>query len=110
MTELTKSTDPIGGELRQLRDRHGYSLGDVERLSAGTFKAAVIASWERGDRRPTVEACRTYLAWYGRGYTLALAHCGTPPVLLGGGFVLTVTASGATQIECGACGNGAVDS
>jgi transcriptional regulator with XRE-family HTH domain len=40
----------VGERLRQVRIERGLSLQDVERQSDGRWKAAVIGSYERGDR------------------------------------------------------------
>lgn len=40
----------VGERLRQIRVERGLSLQDVERSSQGRWKAAVIGSYERGDR------------------------------------------------------------
>ena len=40
----------VGSRLRQLRAQQGLSLQDVERKSNGEWKAAVVGSYERGDR------------------------------------------------------------
>jgi transcriptional regulator with XRE-family HTH domain len=43
-------TRDVGERLRRIRVDRGLSLQDVERASAGRWKAAVIGSYERGDR------------------------------------------------------------
>ena len=43
-------TDEVGERLRRIRVDRGMSLQDVERSSDGRWKAAVIGSYERGDR------------------------------------------------------------
>jgi transcriptional regulator with XRE-family HTH domain len=48
--------DEVGGRLRELRLERGMSLQDVERRSEGRWKAAVVGSYERGDR--TISASR----------------------------------------------------
>jgi transcriptional regulator with XRE-family HTH domain len=40
----------VGGRLRRVRLQQGLSLQDVERRSEGRWKAAVVGSYERGDR------------------------------------------------------------
>lgn len=42
--------EEVGSRLRNLRMQRGLSLQDVERASEGRWKAAVIGSYERGDR------------------------------------------------------------
>jgi transcriptional regulator with XRE-family HTH domain len=48
--------DDVGMRLRGVRTRLGLSLQDVERESGGVWKAAVVGSYERGDR--TIAAAR----------------------------------------------------
>ena len=43
-------TEEVGESLRRIRVERGLSLQDVERASEGRWKAAVIGSYERGDR------------------------------------------------------------
>ncbi len=43
-------TRQVGERLRQIRIDRGMSLQDVERVSEGRWKAAVVGSYERGDR------------------------------------------------------------
>lgn len=43
-------TEEVGESLRRIRVERGLSLQDVERASDGRWKAAVIGSYERGDR------------------------------------------------------------
>ena len=40
----------VGGRLRSIRKQRGLSLQDVQRLSEGEFKAAVVGAYERGER------------------------------------------------------------
>ena len=40
----------VGARLRTIRKQRGLSLQDVQRLSAGEFKAAVVGAYERGER------------------------------------------------------------
>jgi len=42
--------EDVGARLRRIRLQQGLSLQDVERRSDGQWKAAVIGSYERGDR------------------------------------------------------------
>ena len=67
---MDKSTDPICGVLLRLRALSGLSLRQVEDKSDGRWKAVVVGSYERGDRRPTVEQARALLGFY--GYDLAV--------------------------------------
>jgi transcriptional regulator with XRE-family HTH domain len=43
-------TRDVGERLRRIRIDRGLSLQDVERSSGGRWKAAVVGSYERGDR------------------------------------------------------------
>jgi transcriptional regulator with XRE-family HTH domain len=43
-------TEEVGEKLRRIRVDRGMSLQDVERQSEGRWKAAVVGSYERGDR------------------------------------------------------------
>ena len=40
----------VGARLRTIRKQRGLSLQDVQRLSSGEFKAAVVGAYERGER------------------------------------------------------------
>lgn len=40
----------VGARLRSIRKQRGLSLQDVQRLSDGEFKAAVVGAYERGER------------------------------------------------------------
>ena len=40
----------VGARLRSIRRQRGLSLQDVQRLSSGEFKAAVVGAYERGER------------------------------------------------------------
>jgi transcriptional regulator with XRE-family HTH domain len=57
MTERRRHTDVtptynelVGSRLRSIRRQRGLSLQDVQRLSSGEFKAAVVGAYERGER------------------------------------------------------------
>ncbi len=43
-------TEEVGEKLRRIRVERGLSLQEVERRSEGRWKAAVVGSYERGDR------------------------------------------------------------
>lgn len=47
----------IGAVLREIREDARLSLGEVESRSRGAHKGNKIASWERGERTPTVSDC-----------------------------------------------------
>lgn len=40
----------VGARVRSIRRQRGLSLQDVQRLSSGEFKAAVVGAYERGER------------------------------------------------------------
>ena len=42
--------DMVGTRLRSIRRQRGLSLQEVQRLSGGEFKAAVVGAYERGER------------------------------------------------------------
>ena len=44
----------LGSRLRAARRRRGWSLGEVERQTAGEFKASVVGAYERGERAISV--------------------------------------------------------
>jgi transcriptional regulator with XRE-family HTH domain len=54
----------LGRKLRALRTELGMSLGRVEELSHGQYKAVVVGSWERGERSLTVEKLAGLCAFY----------------------------------------------
>lgn len=47
---VTTYAEEVGTRLRRIRMQQGMSLQDVERRSDGKWKAAVVGSYERGDR------------------------------------------------------------
>lgn len=42
--------EQVGARVRSIRKQRGLSLQDVQRLSDGEFKAAVVGAYERGER------------------------------------------------------------
>lgn len=54
---------PVIAKLRELRRAAGLSLQQVERSHG--IKAVVIGSYERGDRRPTIDSLQQVLDIYG---------------------------------------------
>lgn len=66
--------DPIGVELRRLREARGWSLDAVAAHTNGRFSSVAVGSYERGDRRPSTVRVRELLAVY--GCTLAVVHPG----------------------------------
>ena len=55
----------VGERLRQVRLSHGWSLQEVERASDGHWKAAVIGSYERGDRNISATRLLELAEFYG---------------------------------------------
>ena len=47
---VTNYNEMVGSRLRSIRKQRGLSLQDVQRLSDGEFKAAVVGAYERGER------------------------------------------------------------
>ncbi|GGI03942.1 transcriptional regulator [Egicoccus halophilus] len=58
-------THEVGERLRRVRIDRGLSLQDVERRSDGRWKAAVIGSYERGDRNITATRLLELAEFYG---------------------------------------------
>ena len=57
--------DEVGTRLRRVRLQQGLSLQDVERRSAGKWKAAVVGSYERGDRNISAARLCELAEFYG---------------------------------------------
>lgn len=57
--------DDVGERLRGIRSRLGMSLQDVERASDGVWKAAVVGSYERGDRNISASRLCELADFYG---------------------------------------------
>ena len=55
----------VGARLRTVRGLRGLSLMQVERESAGRFKAIVVGSYERADRAVTVPRLAELAEFYG---------------------------------------------
>lgn len=58
-------TDDVGARLRAVRTRLRLSLQDVERTSEGRWKAAVVGSYERGDRNISASRLCALADFYG---------------------------------------------
>lgn len=58
-------TEEVGERLRRVRVERGLSLQDVERTSEGRWKAAVIGSYERGDRNISATRLLELAEFYG---------------------------------------------
>lgn len=59
------TADDVGGRLRRLRRKRGLSLQDLERASNGRLKAAMIGSYERGDRNISAARLLELAEFYG---------------------------------------------
>lgn len=51
---INEYNEATGARLRVIRRQRGLSLQDVQRLSGGEFKAAVLGAYERGERSLSV--------------------------------------------------------
>lgn len=60
---MTRDRKWFGDQLRDLRQEAGYSLGGVQARTG--FTAVSVGSYERCDRRPTVERADELLDFYG---------------------------------------------
>ncbi len=81
-------TTEVGERLRRVRIEQGMSLQDVERRSEGRWKAAVVGSYERGDRNISATRLLELADFYGVGPGDVLPGDPPPPVRSGGGLVL----------------------
>lgn len=57
--------EDVGARLRRVRMQQGLSLQDVERNSNGEWKAAVVGSYERGDRNISASRLIELAEFYG---------------------------------------------
>lgn len=57
--------EEVGQRLRRIRTQQGLSLQDVERRSDGQWKAAVVGSYERGDRNISASRLCELAEFYG---------------------------------------------
>lgn len=62
--ELTYAQE-VGERLRRIRVEQGLTLQDVERISQGEWKAAVVGSYERGDRNISASRLLELAEFYG---------------------------------------------
>ncbi len=62
---MAEYPDEVGARLRRIRAQQGLSLQDVERRSGGRWKAAVIGSYERGDRNISASRLCELAEFYG---------------------------------------------
>jgi transcriptional regulator with XRE-family HTH domain len=54
----------VGRRLRSIRRQRGFSLQDVQSLSDGEFKAAVLGAYERGERSISVPRLHRLAGYY----------------------------------------------
>lgn len=81
--------DAVGQRLRQIRQQQDLSLQDVERESGGKWKAAVVGSYERGDRNISASRLCQLAEFYGVAPSEILPADGAPrPIDRGGGVVV----------------------
>ena len=57
-------SEMVGARLRSIRKQRGLSLQDVQRLSGGEFKAAVVGAYERGERSLSLPRLRRLAAFF----------------------------------------------
>jgi len=57
--------EEVGERLRSIRRQRGFSLQDVQRISEGEFKAAVLGAYERGERSLSVPRLHRLAGYYG---------------------------------------------
>jgi transcriptional regulator with XRE-family HTH domain len=81
-------TEEVGERLRRVRIERGFSLQDVERTSQGRWKAAVIGSYERGDRNISATRLLELAEFYGISPSDVLP--GDPPARGGGGVAVVL--------------------
>lgn len=81
-------TTEVGERLRRVRVEQGLSLQDVERRSEGRWKAAVVGSYERGDRNISATRLLELAEFYGVSAGDVLPGDAPPPARPGGGVVL----------------------
>lgn len=81
-------TNEVGERLRRIRVERGMSLQDVERRSEGHWKAAVVGSYERGDRNISATRLLELAEFYGVAAVDVLPGEVPPPPRNSGGVVL----------------------
>jgi len=62
---LGENNNEVGSRLRRIRIQQGLSLQEVERRSDGKWKAAVVGSYERGDRNISAARLLELADFYG---------------------------------------------
>lgn len=81
-------TAEVGDRLRRVRVELGWSLQDVERNSEGRWKAAVVGSYERGDRNISATRLLELAEFYGISPADVLPGDAPPQPVAGGAIVL----------------------
>lgn len=61
---MSTYSDLVGRRLRSIRRQRGFSLQDVQTLSGGEFKAAVLGAYERGERSISVPRLHRLAGYY----------------------------------------------
>jgi transcriptional regulator with XRE-family HTH domain len=62
---IVSYNERVGERLRSIRRQRGFSLQDVQRVSEGEFKAAVLGAYERGERSLSVPRLHRLAGYYG---------------------------------------------
>jgi len=62
---MASYNERVGERLRSIRRQRGFSLQDVQRVSGGEFKAAVLGAYERGERSLSVPRLYGLAGYYG---------------------------------------------
>lgn len=84
--------EDVGGRLRRIRLQQGLSLQDVERTSDGVWKAAVVGSYERGDRNISASRLCELAEFYGVSPSEVLPQDDAPrPMDRGRSIVIDLT-------------------
>jgi transcriptional regulator with XRE-family HTH domain len=80
----------VGERLRRVRVEQGLTLQDVERMSQGEWKAAVVGSYERGDRNISATRLLELSDFYGISPADVLPGETRRPIEVGAGVVLNL--------------------
>ncbi len=80
----------VGERLRRVRVEQGLTLQDVERMSQGEWKAAVVGSYERGDRNISATRLLELSDFYGISPADVLPGETRRPIEVGTGVVLNL--------------------
>ncbi len=84
--------EDVGARLRRIRVQQGMSLQDVERRSEGEWKAAVVGSYERGDRNISASRLCELAEFYGVSPAEVLPQDDAPrPMDRGAGVVIDLS-------------------